>query len=81
MQIGHVIHAIGAVLFVAASFGHIYMGTAGMEGAYDAMRTGYVDDTWAREHHELWYEQIQNGEVPRVRTREAAAETGRPNAV
>ena len=42
--------------------------TLGMEGAYQGMRHGYVDDTWAREHHDLWYEQIQSGEIPRVRT-------------
>jgi formate dehydrogenase subunit gamma len=49
-----------------------------MEGAYGAMRTGYVDDTWAKEHHDLWYEQIQSGDIPRVRTREGAAVVGEP---
>jgi formate dehydrogenase subunit gamma len=73
MQIANVIHLIAAVLFVAMSFGHIYLGTIGMEGAYDAMRTGYVDDTWAREHHDLWYQQVESGEVPRVRTPERPA--------
>ena len=76
MQIANVIHLAGAVLFVAGSFGHIYMGTIGTEGALDAMRTGYVDDTWAKEHHKLWYEQVERGEIPRVRTQEAA--TGAP---
>ena len=37
------------------SLGHIYLGTIGMGGAYQAMRTGYVDETWAKEHHEYWY--------------------------
>lgn len=76
MQIANVIHLAGAVLFVAGSFGHIYMGTIGTEGALDAMRTGYVDDTWAKEHHRLWYEQVERGEIPRVRTQESA--TGSP---
>jgi len=55
MQQSNMIHAIAAVVFIALSLGHIYMGTLGVEGAYDSMRTGYVDETWAKEHHELWY--------------------------
>jgi formate dehydrogenase subunit gamma len=57
MQQANVIHAVGAVLFIAAFFGHAYMGTIGTEGAYRAMRDGTVDETWAKEHHELWYEE------------------------
>jgi formate dehydrogenase subunit gamma len=57
MQIANVIHAIAAVIFMAASLGHIYIGTIGMEGAYDSMRHGTVDETWAKEHHEYWYQQ------------------------
>lgn len=58
MQIANLVHGIGALLFVAASFGHIYMGTVGAEGAFMAMRTGQVDESWAREHHELWYQEV-----------------------
>jgi formate dehydrogenase subunit gamma len=61
MQQANVIHAIAAVLFIAASFGHIYLGTIGMEGAYESMRQGYVDETWAREHHEYWYNEVMGG--------------------
>jgi formate dehydrogenase subunit gamma len=78
MQIANVIHVVGTVLMMAASLGHIYLGTIGMEGAYTAMRRGYVDDTWAKEHHDLWYEDIQSGKVPRVRTREGVAEIRAP---
>jgi formate dehydrogenase subunit gamma len=78
MQVANVIHLTAAVLVTAAALGHIYMGTIGMEGAYAAMRTGYVDDTWAREHHDLWYEDIQSGKVPRVRTKEGLAKGGEP---
>lgn len=60
MQIANIIHGVGALLFVVASFGHIYMGTIGTDGAYDAMRTGYVDETWAREHHELWFTELKS---------------------
>lgn len=78
MQVANVIHLTAAVLVAAASLGHIYMGTIGMEGSYAAMRTGYVDDTWAKEHHDLWYEDIQSGKVPRERAPEGGTETGAP---
>lgn len=64
MQQANVIHAIAAILFIAASFGHIYLGTIGMEGAYRSMREGYVDEEWAREHHALWYEEVKQGRRP-----------------
>jgi formate dehydrogenase subunit gamma len=55
MQLANVIHAIAAVLYIAMSLGHIYLGTIGMEGSYDSMRHGVVDEAWAKEHHEYWY--------------------------
>ena len=64
MQEANVIHAIAALLFIAGSFGHIYIGTIGMEGAYRGMRDGYVDEEWAREHHALWYEEVKQGKRP-----------------
>jgi formate dehydrogenase subunit gamma len=64
MQQANLIHVIAAVLFIAAALGHIYMGTIGMEGAYRAMREGYVDEEWAREHHSLWYEEVKAGKRP-----------------
>jgi formate dehydrogenase subunit gamma len=72
MQVANIIHIIAAVLFVAMSFAHIYIGTIGMEGAYEAMRTGYVDDTWAKEHHDLWYAKVESGEIARIRTQDGA---------
>jgi formate dehydrogenase subunit gamma len=39
-----------------------------MAGAFDAMKTGYVDDAWAKEHHEIWYNDVVKGKVKRVRT-------------
>jgi len=54
MQIAQVVHAIVAVLFIAVILAHIYIGTAGMEGAFEAMGTGEVDLSWAEEHHDLW---------------------------
>lgn len=81
MQIANVIHLVAAVLVFAMSLGHIYMGTVGTEGAYEAMRNGYVDDTWAKEHHELWYDQVQRGEVPRVRSNPPASGSAPVKAV
>ncbi|MET0961581.1 MAG: formate dehydrogenase subunit gamma [Noviherbaspirillum sp.] len=78
MQVAHLVHLVGAVLVSAMSLGHIYLGTIGMEGAYAAMRHGYVDDTWAREHHDLWYDDVASGKVPRVRSQEGAARVGAP---
>jgi formate dehydrogenase subunit gamma len=57
MQLAQVVHAVVAVLFVALILGHIYIGTLGMEGAFEAMGTGEVDLNWAREHHDLWLAQ------------------------
>lgn len=59
MQTANIIHAIGAILFISLSLGHIYIGTVGMEGALDAMRSGYVDEAWAKEHHEYWYNEAR----------------------
>jgi formate dehydrogenase subunit gamma len=64
MQIANVLHSTGAVLFMLGGLGHIYMGTLGMAGAYDAMKTGYVDEEWAREHHVYWYNDIKAGKIP-----------------
>jgi formate dehydrogenase subunit gamma len=73
MQIAHMIHAAAAVLMMAAFLGHIYMGTLGMKGAFSAMRTGYVDEAWAREHHQYWAEDIRVGKIPAQRSQQAQA--------
>src|SRR5881396_241253 len=61
MQDAWIWHASAALLYIAISFGHIYMGTIGVEGAYGNMRTGYTDETWAKEHHGLWYNEVKSG--------------------
>lgn len=78
MQIAHVIHLVAAVLVFSASLAHIYIGTLGMEGAYEAMSTGYVDDAWAKEHHDIWYADIESGKVPRIRTDKGTEKLGVP---
>ncbi len=60
----NLIHASLACIFIAMSFAHIYLGTIGMAGAYDAMRKGYVDETWAKEHHDIWYDEVKSGKRP-----------------
>jgi formate dehydrogenase subunit gamma len=57
MQLAQIVHAVVAVLFVAAMLGHIYIGTIGMEGAFEAMSEGTVDVNWARQHHSLWLQE------------------------
>ena len=64
MQIAHMVHAVATVAMVCLFMGHIYIGTLGMEGAYQGMETGYVDETWAKEHHEDWYNDVKSGKVP-----------------
>jgi formate dehydrogenase subunit gamma len=63
MQVAHGIHALLSVLLIAIIIAHIYLGTVGMEGAFDAMGRGEVDENWAREHHRGWYQQ-QAKKVP-----------------
>jgi formate dehydrogenase subunit gamma len=46
---------------VGAILAHIYLGTLGMEGAFDAMGTGEVDENWAKEHHSVWMEEVAAG--------------------
>ena len=60
MQQMNILHLIFAMIFMTLFLGHAYMGTVGMEGAFNAMKTGYVDETWAKEHHEYWYNDVKS---------------------
>ena len=64
MQEAWIWHVTAALLYIAASLGHIYMGTIGVEHTYDNMRHGYTDETWAKEHHLIWYEEVKSGRRP-----------------
>jgi formate dehydrogenase subunit gamma len=70
----NIIHAIAAIGVVAMSLGHMYLGTIGVEGAYRAMRNGYVDEAWAKEHHQHWYEDVKSGRI------KAGTATGTPES-
>jgi formate dehydrogenase subunit gamma len=64
MELAQIVHSVVAVLYVAAMLTHIYMGTIGVEGAFEAMGEGHVDVNWAKERHSLWYEEeMQSGAV------------------
>jgi formate dehydrogenase subunit gamma len=76
MQIAHMVHAVASFLMMAMFVGHIYMGTIGVKGSFQAMRTGYVDEAWAKEHHEYWYDDIRAGRVPAIRSGVSAPEVG-----
>jgi formate dehydrogenase subunit gamma len=78
MQIANMIHGVATVLMMALFLGHIYMGTIGMKGAYEGMSTGYVDETWAKEHHGLWYDDIKTGKIPAQRTTPPSPRAGHP---
>ncbi|MGR3572411.1 formate dehydrogenase subunit gamma [Brevirhabdus sp.] len=73
MQYAQLWHAAVGFVFMAVILAHIYLGTVGMEGSFDAMGRGEVDAQWAKEHHDLWYEEVTG--------RDAHAPTaGKPDA-
>jgi formate dehydrogenase subunit gamma len=77
MQLAEIVHGVISVLFVAAMLGHIYIGTIGMEGAFEAMGEGTVDLNWAKQHHSLWLQE----EMGRTGPNESQRQPGiRPSA-
>jgi len=64
MQVTNVLHMLAAYGSIALALVHIYLGTLGMEGAYRAMRDGYVDASWAEHHHQRWYQEVAAGKSP-----------------
>ncbi len=63
MQLANVVHMVVAYLAIALACVHIYLGTIGMSGAYEAMRYGYVDASWAEHHHLWWYQDVVTGKA------------------
>ena len=79
MQIASMVHAVMALWITVMLIGHIYMGTVGTRGALEGMKTGYVTEGWAQEHHELWYNDVKAGKIPVQRsqpTPSTASSTG-----
>jgi formate dehydrogenase subunit gamma len=71
MQISNVIHGVAAVIWIALTLGHIYLGAWGVDGALEGMTSGRVSVEWAKEHHDLWYEKEGR------KTEEGPAKAGR----
>lgn len=65
-QLSTLIHAALGIVLIAMAFGHIYLGTLGNEGTFEGMASGYVDENWARQHHDLWYEEVRRSGGDRV---------------
>jgi len=64
-QLMTVLHSVFALILIAVVIAHIYIGTLGMEGAWDAMGRGEVDENWAREHHSVWYAELKGQPAPK----------------
>lgn len=80
MQYAQLWHSIVGFIFIAIIIAHIYLGTVGMEGAFSAMSTGKVDAQWAKEHHNLWYDEVaeKSGLPPRESVHQAKAPPATP---
>ncbi len=65
MQLAQAWHAIVAFVLMAIIIAHIYIGSVGMEGAFDAMGTGEVDEAWAHQHHSIWLDEVKAREAER----------------
>ncbi|MGM0704076.1 MAG: formate dehydrogenase subunit gamma [Pseudomonadota bacterium] len=77
MQWANILHAVGALGLTALAFGHIYIGTIGSEGSLEGMTTGYVDESWAKDHHNLWYEEVKEEAVSEEQlARESEGDSG-----
>jgi len=73
MQLAEIVHAGIAMFYIAAMLGHIYIGSLGMEGAFEGMGEGTVDLNWAKQHHSLWLEQENARVGPNERDTQAQA--------
>ena len=66
MQLSQLWHGVVALILIAIVIGHIYIGSLGMEGAFEAMGSGQVDLNWAKEHHALWVDEVRSGSKPQA---------------
>ena len=64
MEISHVVHVFAAIVLIAVSLGHMYMGSIGTEGSLEAMKSGHVDISWVEAHHDRWAKKVkESGEI------------------
>ncbi len=74
MQLSLVWHSVASIFMVCVIIAHIYIGSVGMEGAFDAMGSGEVDKNWAKEHHSVWVEELESKERAKAASKQVAAE-------
>lgn len=60
LQLASILHSGFSIIWIAAALIHIYAHTLGREGSLESMTSGKVDEVWAKQHHSLWYQEIQN---------------------
>ncbi len=63
MQFLQTWHALLALILIAIIIAHIYIGSLGMQGAFQAMGTGKVDQNWAKQHHSVWVEETKGSDA------------------
>lgn len=63
-QLAQMWHNVMSMVVIAIIIAHIYIGSLGMVGAFDAISSGQVDENWAKEHHSLWVEETQGRDAP-----------------
>jgi formate dehydrogenase subunit gamma len=61
MQLANIVHVIMGLFLIGIAMGHIYLGTIGTEGVWEGMVGGEVDEAFAKQHHDLWYEEVKGG--------------------
>jgi len=59
MQLSHIVHTVSGLFLIAVSLGHIYLGSVGVEGVLEGMVNGDVDEGFAKQHHNLWYDEVK----------------------
>ncbi|HMB76285.1 MAG TPA: formate dehydrogenase subunit gamma, partial [Kiloniellaceae bacterium] len=78
-QLAQLWHSIVALVMTAIILAHIYIGTLGIEGAFSAMGSGKVDLNWAKQHHNLWVEEVEDGQAaPSADTKSTEAKSAAP---
>ena len=61
MQLANVVHVVIGLFLIGIAMGHIYLGSIGTEGAWEGMSSSEVDEAFAKQHHDLWYEEVKGG--------------------
>ena len=59
MQLWHIVHLCSGLFMIGVALGHMYIGSIGTEGVLEGMVHGDVDEGFAKQHHNLWYEEVK----------------------